>query len=165
MTAKVGIRRYIVALVATASVSFTHPFGADAQDWRAALKAEKAKNSEQVEELEKKGFPLLDKLKQVNAAIATHNAHVCIRHTAGECAAYDSEAKALDNQKQSIENELTPIMELHDKLLAKNTQIEKQLQVHVQLPHTCVKSSDCEVSHCCGEWDWKSETGICQPSC
>jgi len=136
-----------------------------AQEWRSALEAEKARNAQQIAAIDQQGDPMANSLRQVNAAIATHNANRCVAHRQGECDGYNAEASQLNTRQQTLRSQLQSLLDRRDALVNRNAEIDRQLQARVQFPHACRSNAECEVSNCCGSWDGARGQGTCQPSC
>lgn len=136
-----------------------------AQDWRAALEAEKAANAQRIAAIDQQGEPIANRLRDVNTAIANHNANRCVARRQGECDWYDQRAANLNSQQQSLRSELQSLINQRDALVRRNAEIDRRLQMRVQPPVACRSNADCTVSGCCGSWDGARGIGICQPSC
>jgi hypothetical protein len=140
--------------------------GASAQSWKDELKAEQAKNSTRISKIDTEGAPIAAKLREVNKAIARHEANACSRRRGlpGACSAYDAEAAQLNSAKDSLRSRLQTLFDEQDRLVARNQEIARRLKC-VPLPTPCRSDSDCNECTSCGSFDGERRggTGVCQP--
>lgn len=144
------------------------PLNAQPGDWRALLRADKARNAAVIATLQKQGDPIAKELNAVNAKIAEHNANRCEApaDNPSACAAYDAEAARLNGIRDRAVAKLQPIVDRIDRIKARNEEIDRKLRVCVQPPIACSSDSDCSCSQSCAGWadGARGSVGICQPS-
>lgn len=148
-------------------VSVLAPVGASAQgsDWRSVLKAEKAKNADQIAAIQEEGNPIADRLNQITAAVKRHNANPCTYREGHEsdCAAYEREASTLNSQKGPLVSRLTQLVNEKERLETRNAEIDRQLACRRAL-QPCSENSDCCSGNCALFADGRlSDAHVCQP--
>jgi len=148
----------VVATILVCSV------GAGAQQWKDALKAEKAKNGQRQDAINTQGAPIAASLRKVTAQIETHNANRCTfpKGHPEACAAYEKEAARLNTYQQRLRSQLQPLVDEFDRLTARNEEIERRLKC-VPLPTSCKSDSDCNECSSCSTFDGRGKAGVCQP--
>jgi hypothetical protein len=142
---------------------------ANAQQWKAALKVEKAKNDARMDAINQEGGPIAAQLNEVNAAIAVHNraypdgeCHYPDGHPE-VCAPWIREAEALNTRQARLVSRLKPLADEFDRLSARNREIARLLSC-VPLPVACRSNADCNACSTCGTFDGNGRVGICQPN-
>lgn len=140
------------------------PSGAGAQDWRAALENEKAKNAQRLSVIDTEGAPVAKSLRAVTAQVDAHNANPPDERSESAVNAYNARAETLNTQRDSLRTRLQALVDEQDRLKARNDEIERKLRC-VQLPVACTAHSDCECSNSCGDLGTagRGEMRVCQP--
>ncbi len=142
---------------------------ARAQQWKDALKDEKAKNGVRMDAINKKGAPIAAELRQNTAAIDRHNAEhpdgVCT-YPEGHpevCEPWIKESKVLNTEHDRLRSLLQPLVDEFDRLESRNREIDRQLRC-VAVPLACKSDSDCnQPCSSCGTFDGREKSGRCQP--
>jgi hypothetical protein len=141
---------------------------ADAQDWKDALRAEKARNTTQINAIDAAGKTVSSQLDSIDVAIDVHNKkhpNGCFYregHYADECEGWVKEAEELDKKQRPLLSKLKALADESDRLVARNGEIDRLLRC-VPLPKPCQSDSDCNACSSCATFDGRGSQGICQP--
>ena len=140
------------------------PLEAGAQDWRAALESERAKNAQRINAINAEGAPIAKSLRAVTAEIDTHNASPPDTRSASAVNAYNARAQSLNSKRDSLRPQLQALVDEQNRLTARNNEIERKLRC-VQLPEPCTQHSDCACSNACGNLGivGGGDMRLCQP--
>ena len=135
-----------------------------AQNWRAALEAEKAQNAQQISAIESQGAPIAAELRQLNKDIDRHNGNRC-EYPQGHpeaCAGYSREATELSAKQQNLRSQLQQLVDRLDRLQARNREIDLRLRC-VTLPKACKSDADCNECSYCASFDGDGNNQYCHP--
>jgi|SRR5579862_4564072 len=135
-----------------------------AQNWRAALEAEKAQNAQQINVIESQGAPIAAELRQVNKDIDRHNGNRC-EYPQGHpevCAGYSRDAAELNARQESLRTQLQQLVDRLDRLQARNREIDLRLRC-VTLPKACNSDADCNECSYCASFDGDGKNQYCHP--
>jgi hypothetical protein len=139
----------------------------NAQDWKDALRSEKAQNTARIAAIDAEGAPLAAQLRAVTQEIKAHNdkhPNGCI-YPEGHpevCAPWVNEADKLNKRQQPLLSRLEALTSEQDRLITRNKEIDRRLKC-VPIPNGCRSDSDCHECSSCATFDGRGTQGVCQP--